>query len=195
MHITKSKVSSVAYLPKVIHLRKLILPENHINQFPDLTNASSTLIELDLFDNGLEYIHSFPQLAKLQQIYLNKNNLVEFPDLSNTGSILFRLELDVNNIKLVPEALIASLVSLTYLDLGENPLVFLPQLSYINNTIELLLSEGNMSCDWHASFIKTLETHGKVILSGDVSQCNVPGLITCANWSDLIVVDLVNETG
>ncbi|KAK2140526.1 hypothetical protein LSH36_1325g00004 [Paralvinella palmiformis] len=195
LFIIRSRIQSVDYIPLMQKLKKLVLTNNRIKTLPGLNNLSATLLQLDLSHNKIKEVDINPKMAKLQQVNLNMNLLAKFPDLSNAGETLRILKLQNNEITSVPDMLVASLQSLIYLDLRENPLFSLPNLCYMKNTIELFLSEHNLICNWRLAYLKTLETFGTIVYGEKQPHCSQPTYLQHKQWANISVEELLNATG
>jgi Leucine-rich repeat (LRR) protein len=176
-------------------LMRFILSYNQLNEFPDLTNASSTLEELDLAHNNLETVGFLSHVRFLRILILSENKLTEFPDLANVGTTLQRLELFSNYIRYIPEGLMMSLKMLNYLDLRENPLLSLPGLCHLNNTIELLLSESSLNCGWKMAFYKVMESAGNILFPQASPHCDLPANLANKDWKSITTMDLIDGGG
>jgi len=195
LFLKKSMVDSVSYLPKMLKLKSLKLRKNQLSELPNIANLSLTLIALDVSYNQIVRISYVPKMKLLENVNFNGNLLTEFPDLSNIGTTLRRLEVANNNISYIPEERALSLKMLNYLDLSENPMVLLPSFCHLNNTLEMLLSEGHFTCDWRMVLIKTLDYFGKIIFSKESPHCSQPANLAMMNWNEITIKELISEAG
>ena len=88
---------------------------------------------------------------------------------------------------------LSPLVSLSYLDLSDNPLLSLTNLCHLNNTLNVYLNSVNIACDWKIFFTKMQEVAGKLIFPDAPQQCTVSTFVR--NWSQLTLMDLLRQTG
>ena len=176
-------------------IKVLSLRDNPLQEFPNLTNVSSTLTEIEIINSRISTIDFIPEMDKLNVFILSRNRLVEFPDFWNITKTLSRLELAGNEIGYLPEERVLSLKALRYLDLRDNPISWLPNFCYLNYPLELLISGSNFTCDWHMAFIKLMETAGNLMFSNESPNCILSGGKVVKPWSEITMKNMLHEPG
>ena len=73
----------------------------------------------------------------------------------------------------------------------DNPLLLLPNLCYLNKTLELLLDQFFI-CSWKMAFAKMMERMGKIIYSKEQPQCGRPSHLAIKDWAEIYMLNLIN---
>lgn len=97
---------------------------------------------LDLRNNIIEAIESFPQLPVVITLKLENNLLEEFPNLENISTTIAEIHLDDNRISLVRAERLAALTSIERIHLKRNRITIFPQVDTLTTILYLYL-DGN----------------------------------------------------
>ena len=137
-------MTTIDYIEPFPNLETLYLSDNKLVMFPDLTNISSTLLELNLFGNMITVIDYIPPMSALTILNVGGNALTQLPDLINVSSTLQVMEAHDNAISVI--RYIPLMPRLTSLILASNRLTHFPDLINISNSIDRLsLKDNNIS--------------------------------------------------
>ena len=190
------QLTKIDNIPRLVAIEKMYLIRNLIKKFPNLTNVSATLIEINLSYNEISWVKKLPPMAALEILNLGKNLLTYFPNVLNASGTLRRLELFRNEIRSIPEKLVAPLTKLEYLDLRENRVTELPNFCTFDHVITLRLDNLKFTCDWKMALVKMLDMQNRIVYYDDSTpECKSPVELARKVWADITIDELVEATG
>jgi hypothetical protein len=198
LSLANNDITVLGMIPLLSVLRTLDLSDNSITAIPDLTNVSSSLEELFLTNNDVIAVDSLPPMAALRSLIIVDNALIRFPDVRNASPTLTNLIISGSDITKIPNELVAPLVNLTMLSVGDygNP-IFLPNTCLMGRgTLVLELHGEFIACDWTAIYVKLAERAGKLVIrmaSPPDPVCDVPPALSGTSFSDVTMNDLISQ--
>ena len=137
-------MTTIDYIEPFPNLKYLYLRDNKLVMFPDLTNISSTLLELNLRGNMITAIDYIPRMSALTTLNVAGNALTQLPDLINVSSTLQVMEAHDNAISVI--RYIPLMPRLSRFTLNSNRLTHFPDLINISNIfVRLSLKDNNIS--------------------------------------------------
>ncbi len=161
VRLFQNSLSNIDSFPFRPNLTELDLYENELEEFPNLTNLSESLEDLDLSKNKIAYVdperlgglaslrilnlmynrlQSMPDIlptgeTSLVQLSLGFNSLYEFPLLPNLGRKLITVGVNKNYIKRIGKEHMMALPNLTHLTADHNHVESMPDLSPVGSTV------------------------------------------------------------
>jgi len=174
-HCRISSISAL-HLERFTKIERLCLRQNHISDtsFPD--TITSTLLELDLYDNLISHVRGLESFTKLTTLDLSFNKIKHIKNISSLTSLkelyfvqnrisrienldgptnLKMIELGANRIRMIEN--LDHLTSLTELWLGKNKITEIQNLHALTNLKLLDLKSNRLTAMSNLSHLTALE--------------------------------------
>ena len=129
--------TTIDFIESFPALTRLRVTDGFLEEFPDLSNLTSTLEVLSLRGNKISVINFIPPMSALSEILLGGNFLKHLPDFTNVSSTLRILHLKNNYIIIIDG--IPNMPVLLLLNLENNTMTNFPDLHSVSTSLTVLL--------------------------------------------------------
>ena len=132
LDLSHNEIEGIPWFKPYQFLYKLLLRDNDLGEFPNLTNISTSLRYLDLAQNDIHTVRKeHLQMLNLSHLFLSSNDMDIFPDMEGSwGMGMVTLDLDDNELSAVPR--MPALKKMAKISMRHNPIRCDCKLQYQN---------------------------------------------------------------
>ena len=151
------RVITAADVEPLIVLESLQLDQNEVLVIEDLSPLSATLISLTASQCDLAVTSSVTNMlsgfTKLEIVWLNKRSLTSLPDFSSCNALQV-FTANNNDLHYIDPSHFDRCTALKQLDLGDNNLTTLPNITAMGNSLEILYFPRNRISHFNQDFLR-----------------------------------------